>query len=553
MNAGLLEEFRYTYGDPRPHLLHYVGKMPNVHIVLPQTKHPRVRINDSDCLHLHCINNKRHVLMPRNEKLFLSSLSNPRAPILLIPLVIKRKEACRISNDTNKHMIFFLYNTQTLEIDRIDIKKYHLSGFGQKLGIKRFQSEFLSVHLPDSQLSIEIDVSMSFMKKTKLVKASDAFPIYLLTYLHHRCNNPNLHSGEVLKLVDKTTLKDITQIWSSYMNYRISCPQHCSEGKIENAETRRCLLPLSKSLVRNAIEKAPKVCKGDKVYSPLLLKCVNRDKLADVNILLDEVMSVKLDSTKIMSHMDSDPAIIYGVMNFLMSKFPHAKFMYSLPDDIKKLKKADLKVKWVYSMDKDKFDFSLPNNFWSTWTEHMTNASCQFIISYVSLTSKPDNTGQGHHSNLLIYDKATNELERFDGLGRYIHDLYHVEDFDKVLIDEFDNHTHIFKKPIKYYTPMDFCPKMPVFQMKEINDIPGKDVRGNCAVWRIWYIHTRLANPHLNRKDLILMASRKLENIGSFYKFIKSYQLYLLSVIKKRKNSKTKSPIKNVPVLKKHK
>ena len=74
--------------------------------------------------------------------------------------------------------------------------------------------------------------------------------------------------------------------------------------------------------------------------------------------------------------------------------------------------------------------------------------------------------------------------------------------------------------------------------MKEINDIPGKDVRGNCAVWRIWYVHTRLANPHINRKDLILMASRKLENIGSFYKFIKSYQLYLLSAMKNKKQSK---------------
>lgn len=540
MNAGLLEEFRYLYGDPRPHFLQHVGKMPNTHIVLPKTKKPRTKINDSECIHLYCVEKRRRLILPKNEDFFLSELANPKQPLLLIPFVIKRKDACRISNDSNKHMIFFLYNTITSEIDRIDIKKYHLSGFSQKLGIKKFQAEFLATKLPDVKLSIEIDVSMTFMKRIKVTKAADAYPIFILTYLHYRCNNPTLTSDDILKLVNKTNLKEINDIWSSYMNYRISLPNKCESGKIENAETGRCLLPLAKSLLRNAIEKPPKACKGDKVYSPLLLKCVPPSKIADVNILLDEAMSVNLDSTKMLTHVDSDPLIIYGIMNFLMSRFPHAKFVYNIPSDTKQLKKADMKVKWTYSIEKDVFEFSLPNNFWESWGKHMANASCQFIIIFLGLTSKPDEKGQGHHANVLIYDKATNELERFDGLGRYIHDFYNIEEFDKLLLQEFNAQKHIFKKQIKYYTPMQFCPKMPIFQMKEINDIPGKDVRGNCAVWRIWYIHTRLANPHINRKDLILMASRKLENIGSFYKFIKSYQLYLLNSLKKRKVSPAK-------------
>jgi hypothetical protein len=40
-----------------------------------------------------------------------------------------------------------------------------------------------------------------------------------------------------------------------------------------------------------------------------------------------------------------------------------------------------------------------------------------------------------------------------------------------------------------------------------------------------------LANPRLKRKDLILLAAKKLENTGSLYKFIKSYQIYVLKSI----------------------
>lgn len=78
-----------------------------------------------------------------------------------------------------------------------------------------------------------------------------------------------------------------------------------------------------------------------------------------------------------------------------------------------------------------------------------------------------------------------------------------------------------------YFQPDDYCPLIPIFQSKELDEIPGRDVRGNCAVWRLWYVNVRLANPYLERKELIELAVAKLKNMGNLYKFIKSYQKYI--------------------------
>jgi hypothetical protein len=414
----------------------------------------------------------------------------------------------------------------THEIDRIDIRKYHINGFSLKLFIKKLNEEFMTKivlpHDPAVTIAPEIDVPLAFMKKHKIEKAHDAYPRFMIAYLHQRLEHPTKTSEEVVKAVGKLSPKTVIDYWNSYIAFRHHTDANkCKEGMTENPETGRCLRPLSKTFIKNMMDKPHKPCENDKVHNALTGKCVHPDKLVDVNILLDEILNIKKTNDKdIMPNVDS---ISIGAMNFILRNFPYAHFIYPRDKSARPSKK-DFSIHWQYNDTTKTFDHNIPPRFWEMWQEPMSNPAIRFIIAFVSLKS----TIGGVHANVYIYDKNTNEVERFDGLGRDISVSYNITELDNIMREAFAQQTNLFPKPVKYYTPLDFCPKMPVFQSKELDDIPGKDLRGNCAVWRLWYVHVRLANPHLKRKQLVLLASKKLEQTGSLYKFIKSYQRYLL-------------------------
>jgi hypothetical protein len=177
----------------------------------------------------------------------------------------------------------------------------------------------------------------------------------------------------------------------------------------------------------------------------------------------------------------------------------------------------------------------VPPTFWGLWKEAMLNPNIKIIIAFVLISSYNKGQESVYHANALIYDKVTNELERFDGLADSASLSFNLKKFDKVIVEEFNNQVpEIFQKPVKYFTPANYCPKFPVFQRLEYLEIPGMDTSGNCAVWRFWYINVKLANPHLKRKELVLLAMKKLKNVGNIYKFVKGYQAYLLQGINHR-------------------
>jgi hypothetical protein len=207
-----------------------------------------------------------------------------------------------------------------------------------------------------------------------------------------------------------------------------------------------------------------------------------------------------------------------------MTQFPHTYFIHPRTSDTKK---GDYTIQWKFHEESKDFKLHVPTSYWKLWEHPMTTPRIRFIISYITLVS---NLG-GIHANVYIYDKTTNELERFDGLGRSISATYHIESFDQHMRPLFDQQVgSLFKKPVKYLTPLDYCPNYRIFQTKETDDIPGKDRKGNCAVWRAWYIHLRFSNPHLKRKELVLLAAKKLQTIGSPYKFIKAYHAFVMNL-----------------------
>jgi hypothetical protein len=529
MLAQQLEEFQYKYGDPRLHFFNYIRNFPNFTTYLDN------KITTKKSYLFTCRQEaKKRILIPPIPKYLKdlqTTIESSKEPIVIIPFILKSKVYCRLKLRA-RHLNIILYNKITNEVERLDIRKYHLEGFSLKHFILNIITNFIPNVIkpinPEVEFVPELDVPIQFIKKLNTEIASNVFPIFLLSYLKIRSKNPKLTSNQVIKEVLKLKLPAITKIWDNYCDYNTNIKSKCDDNKLENPESGRCLL--RSSINKLALEKPPIQCESDKIYSSLLNKCVFKNKITDVNILLDDILQIKTNKKeKELTHM-SDAVIIIGAMNFIMSKYPYAKFLVSEDINPKYTKNKEYQIGWKYNKKTNEFKLIIYEYYWDFLQKAITNPQYRFLLTLVHIESIEG----GIHANVLIYDKDTNEIERFDGLGRDISPFYHITEFDKLIKKEFANHVDLFPKMPKYYTPLDFCPKFPIFQSREIDEIPGKDLRGNCAVWRMWYINIRLANPNLKRKDLILLATKKLEQTGSLYKFIKSYHKYIVESVQKK-------------------
>jgi hypothetical protein len=510
-----LEEFQYKVGDPRPYFFNYLKTFPKF------TTYIKKRINIKNSFVFTCNpESKRRSFKIPDEKIISKILDHIKNNnITIIPTFIIKKLGCKHKNQS-RHMNILLYNKITNEVERLDIRKYHLTGYSLKLFYKSLHKKVSKTIDPNIKHIIEIDVPDQFIKKHNFDTIQNAYPTFLLAYLTMRSKYPELKSENIIKQVLK--LNNVKSIWDKYVDYlKTNTKMKCSDNLIQNPESGSCLQ--FKSMNKYAINKQPKECPDKKLYNSLLDKCVT--KLSDVDILLDDIFANPIKKEKELLNLDSSAKLSIGLVNFIMTKYPYAKFL--IPKVTKSEKKLRV-LKWTFNKETNDFKLKYPSDYWDLWKDAQSDPQIRFIISLLSLVSSLN----GHHANVLIYDKDSNEIERFDGIGRDLDASYNIDEFDKLMQQELKQQ---FQKPPKYFAPLNYCPKFAVFQSKEIDDIPGIDLRGNCAVWRMWYINIRLANPHLNRKTLVLLAAKKLEQTGSLYKFIKSYQRYILESVKKKR------------------
>nr|QBK91278.1 MAG: regulator of chromosome condensation protein [Pithovirus LCPAC202] len=124
-------------------------------------------------------------------------------------------------------------------------------------------------------------------------------------------------------------------------------------------------------------------------------------------------------------------------------------------------------------------------------------------LSCINLCDKQCN---GAHANFLIYDKKLNEIELFEPHGHQT--LFESSDMNLAIKNLFENMTIKGKdSPIKYVSPLDFCPKIS-FQSSQ--NAPDDKELGTCFAWSIWYVDFRLSNPDIPRKELINQAMKYL-------------------------------------------
>lgn len=127
----------------------------------------------------------------------------------------------------------------------------------------------------------------------------------------------------------------------------------------------------------------------------------------------------------------------------------------------------------------------------------MFKNNARFIIIYLSLL---DPKIFNKHANVLIYDKKTNEVERFDPYGLNLSIPFNYTELDKRLIQYFSK----IDSNIKYISPKDYLSEVSLQRLDtEENQIFIGDPNGFCVSWCIWYTNLRINNPNINRSKII--------------------------------------------------
>lgn len=141
----------------------------------------------------------------------------------------------------------------------------------------------------------------------------------------------------------------------------------------------------------------------------------------------------------------------------------------------------------------------VPSNIKSIINNFLKNDKKRYLILPVGIE-----LSNGAHANILIYDKTTNEIERFEPYGKDFppNFNYNSKNLDFNLKNLFQN----YFQDLKYFTPSDFEIKVGLQLLdsyeynkeKHIND-PG----GFCAAWSLWYAQMRITNSSIDRKYIL--------------------------------------------------
>ena len=190
-----LEEFRFTYGDPRLNILKFLVSLPNYGTYVDVDN-----IKTKDLFRLVCNKiNARQLVYPTTKKWVKYLRNDDNPPIVVLPVVITSKYRCAAKN-RQKHGLVFLYNRITHQLERIDIKRYHLEGFNVKSLVNK-TINFLVPELKDidskAKYFHEVDVDNDVVKKLGLSNPIDSYPILMISYLLTKSKFPELSSTSV--------------------------------------------------------------------------------------------------------------------------------------------------------------------------------------------------------------------------------------------------------------------------------------------------------------------------------------------------------------------
>lgn len=201
-------------------------------------------------------------------------------------------------------------------------------------------------------------------------------------------------------------------------------------------------------------------------------------------------------------------------------------------------------------------DFIIPEGLWTSIKKCLRGS--EFIIIPFGFYCED---GKANHSNFLIYNSVTKELERFEpyGFGNYSPFCKDTPMLDEKLAKLFNKNVN--KDMVKaVYDPLSFCPLNSFQTIQEEDDEFKEQIQqeigpwGYCSAWSFWYADMRLANPLKSRSEVVLLSLQAIKDSNlTFTTFIRSYADFLQKVYEKINHHRYEYPEKIIKkILKKN-
>lgn len=161
--------------------------------------------------------------------------------------------------------------------------------------------------------------------------------------------------------------------------------------------------------------------------------------------------------------------------------------------------------------DKDSFE---------TYLKRFRNTKKRFTffpISTATLNSNKD--GLDYHGISALYDKQTHKVEIFDSIGS------NFSNYEKTFRDFF---TQTYGAKVKIVYMVERCASFGKLEAERCSPWFYKyNAEGFCAIWVLWFLELRLANPNIPKEKLIEKALTSLKNKDKVCRFLRGYAQFV--------------------------
>lgn len=531
---------KFNFGDPRPILHNFLlEEFPTV-FASPFWE-PVEKFDNKDVFKFKC-SEQGHVQIAwpsrrttNTDMKQLIQYNDGYNPIIILPAIIIGRNRCLAGGTTaDRHAVLFLYNHMTKELERIDIKKFSLSGFKMKFMdkkvpvlINRVQPELYYIRDFDIPPQLfERDASLHHLKQKK----AHIYPPILLMYLNLRATYYKEPRESIVKRLTQfmekpNSTQQLTHLWKRYVAYhnRTNMASACNLGvRIRNPANNKCINVDNKKYL---LEQPEATCPVNKVANPLTGRCIHPSKVVHVDFI-PRIMKTHVGYNEKLVTIGNPSIAIYSAVATL-NKFKNAFLTYPRNIHVDDITRDAFQIRW----NAPSLKLSIARGLRAQWREQMQNDKYRFIVSFATLSAGKSN---GRHANSVIYDKVTNDLEIFDPMGRELTNRFKSRAFyNKLFTSLKSGKSPILPKGAKLVTTEEYYPFDNLYQSREIEEI--SDYKGgSCALWRLYWVMMRLSNPDIDRKSLINASMRYIRAQESFTVFIRKFNKYALNIMDKK-------------------
>lgn len=135
----------------------------------------------------------------------------------------------------------------------------------------------------------------------------------------------------------------------------------------------------------------------------------------------------------------------------------------------------------------------------------------RFIVIRLSLIMLTNTS----HANIILYDKTTNTIERFEPYGSLNYHVRDIDELDQYLLELF---RESISKSIVYRSPQEYMKNCKLQLISNESDLENKkigDPDGFCLAWCFWFLELKLKNPDRNTESLIEKTLLKIIDSGT--------------------------------------